>query len=95
MKQQIHNRKLRIAAKRADVMKSVTATIEAIAERRVDAYEGWQQVCGIFQRNAGLHLLELKRFVQIEGVDPNSNLSVTEDLRETIRRNAVEFLGNC
>lgn len=80
-------------AKRRDVIASATATIEAIAERRVDAYEGWQKVCGIFQSNAGLGLPELKQFVEIEGVHPNSSLSVTEELRDTIRRNAVQFLA--
>ncbi len=29
-------------------------------------------MCGIFQNNAGLGLLELKPFVQIEGIHPNS-----------------------
>lgn len=80
-------------AKRRDVIASAAATIEAIAERRVDAYEGWQRVCGIFQSNAGLGLPELKQFVQIEGVHPNSSLSVNEELRDTIRRNAEQFLA--
>ena len=89
----IHNRKKRMEAKRRDVIASATATIEASAERRVDAYEGWQRVCGIFQSNAGLGLPELKQFVQIEGVHPNSSLSVTEELRDTIRHNAEQFLA--
>lgn len=80
-------------AKRRDVIASATATIEAIAERRVDVYKGWQRVCGIFQTNAGLGLPELKQFVQIEGVTPNSSLSVTEELRDSIRRNAAQFLA--
>src|SRR6185312_13650054 len=49
------------------------------------------QVCGIFQNNAGLH--ELKVFVRIEGIDPNSSLSVTEQLRNTIRK-AAQFLAD-
>jgi len=84
---------MRIEAKRRDAIASATATIEAIAERRVDAYEGWQSVCGIFQSNAGLGLPELKQFVQIEGIHPNSTLSVTEELRDAIWRNAVQFLA--
>ena len=94
MERQIHNRKKRIEAKRQDVIAAATATIEAIAERRIDAYEGWQQVCGIFQSNAGLGLPELKQFVvvEIEGVHPNSTLSVTKELRDTIWQNAVRFL---
>lgn len=93
MEKEIHNRKGRVAAKRQDAIESAVAAIEAIAERRVDAYEGWQKVCGIFQSNAGLGLPELKPFVQIEGIHPNSSLSVTAELRDTIWRNAVRFLA--
>jgi hypothetical protein len=45
------------------------------------------------QNNSGLGLLELKQFMQIDGVNPNSTLSVTRELRDTICRNAVEFLA--
>jgi hypothetical protein len=93
MEKEIHNRKHRVAAKRRNVVASAIAAIEAVAERRIDAYEGWQKVCGIFQSNAGLGLPELKPFMEIEGVHPNSTLSVTEELRETIWRNAVRFLA--
>jgi hypothetical protein len=93
MGKNIHNRKQRVEAKRRNVIDSAIATIEAVAERRIDAYEGWQRVCGIFQNNAGLGLPELKQFVEIEGVHPNSTLSVTNELRDTIWRNAVQFLA--
>ncbi len=68
--------------------------IRAICEGRIDIYEGWQQVCRIFQNNAGLGLPELEAFVQIEGVDPNSSLSVTEELLNRIKQNAVRFVAN-
>lgn len=93
MVRDIHNRKKRFAAKRRDVIAAATITIEAIAEHRIDAYEGWQRVCGIFQSNAGLGLLELKPFVEIGGVHPNSSLSVTKELRDTIWQKAVWFLS--
>ena len=93
MQNAIHNRKARLHAKRQEIVESATAIIEAIAERRVDAYEGWQRVSGIFQGNAGLGLLELKDFVQIEGVHPNSTLAVSEELRNAIWRSAVRFLS--
>jgi hypothetical protein len=93
MQKAIHNRKTRIEAKRKEIVESATAIIEAIAERRVDAYEGWQRVSGIFQRNAGLGLPELKDFVQIEGVHPNSTLTVSEELRNAIWQSAVHFLS--
>jgi hypothetical protein len=93
MEKYIHSRRNRVQAKRRDVIESAIATVEAVAEGRIDPYEGWQKVCGIFQNNAGLRLLELKPFVQIEGIHPNSTLSVTEELRDTIRRNAVQFLA--
>ncbi len=90
-----HNRKRRIEAKRRDAIESAIATIRAISEGRVDAYEGWQQVCNIFQSNVGGGLPELKPFVQIEGVSPYDTLSVTKELREKIRQNAVTFLSSC
>jgi hypothetical protein len=93
MEHQCHNRKQRIAAKRRSVIESAIATIEAVADRRIDPFEGWQQVCGIFQANAGLGLPELKLFVQIEGVDANSTVSVTQELRETIWQRAMRFLA--
>jgi hypothetical protein len=58
MEKTIHNRRKRVQAKRQDVVESATAIIEAIAKRRIDAYEGWQQVSGMFQKNAGLGLPE-------------------------------------
>ena len=93
MEKTIHNRKKRVQAKRQGVVESATAIIEAIAKRRIDAYEGWQQVSGIFQKNAGLGFPELKGFVDIEGIHPNSTLSVTEELRDAIRRKAMHFLA--
>jgi hypothetical protein len=89
----IHNRTKRVETKRQEVIAAAIVTIKAIAERRIDPYEGWQKVCGIFQSNAGLGLPELKEFAQIEGVHPNSTLSVTEELRNSIWQNAVQFLA--
>jgi len=80
MQDVIHNRKNRLNAKRQDVERSATAIIEAIAHRKIDAYQGWQQVSGIFQANAGRGLPELKEFLQIEGIHPNSTLSISEEL---------------
>jgi hypothetical protein len=91
MEKEIHNRKQRLAAKRWNLMESAIVTIKAVVER-IDPYEGWQQVCGMFQSNVGLGLPELKQFLQIEGVNPNSTLSVTDELRDIIWRNAVQFL---
>jgi hypothetical protein len=93
MKNDIHNRKQRMEAKRQDAIASATNTIAAIAEQRMDAYEGWLKVHGIFQSNAGFGLPELKQFVQIDGIDPNGTLSVTQELHDTIRRKATEFLA--
>jgi hypothetical protein len=36
---------------------------------------------------------ELKDFVDIEGIHPNSTLSVTEELRDALRRKAMHFLA--
>jgi branched-subunit amino acid aminotransferase/4-amino-4-deoxychorismate lyase len=93
MQQSMHNRKQRIEARRQSVIDRATAIIKGVAERRIDEYEGWQQVCAIFQSNAGLELPEVKQFVRIEGVDPNSTVSVTQELRRLIFDNAVQFLA--
>jgi hypothetical protein len=93
MRNLIHSRKKRLQAKRQDLARSATAIIEAIADQSIDAYEGWQQVSGIFQADAGLDLPDLKEFTQLEGIDPNSTISVSEELRETIRRKAVFFVS--
>ncbi len=47
MEKYIHSRKNRVQAKRRDVIESAIATVEAVAEGRIDPYEGWQKVCGI------------------------------------------------
>jgi hypothetical protein len=57
----------------AKTLLSGTAIIEAIADQRIDAYEAWQQVSGIFQANVGMGLPELKEFVQLEGIHPKFN----------------------
>jgi len=93
MDEYIHSRKRRNQVKRQNAIDSAIAIIRAISENRIDAYEGWQQVCGIFQNNSGLGLPELRAFVRIEGIHPTSSLSVTDELRNKIKQNAIRFLA--
>lgn len=51
---QIHSRKKRFAPERADAMTAAKQLMERIVERTLDPYEGYLQVCGIFQRHAHL-----------------------------------------
>lgn len=66
--------------------------MKRIVERTLDAYEGYQQICGIFQRHAHLQMPELRAFVRIDGIDPNWSVSVTPELRDAIIQRAEAFL---
>jgi hypothetical protein len=89
---QIHNRKKRFAQQRADAMTAAKQLMERIVERTLDPWEGYQQICGIFQRDAHLQMPELRAFVRIEGIDPNWSVSVTPELRDAIIQHAEAFL---
>jgi hypothetical protein len=61
-------------------------------ERTLDPYEGYLQICGIFQQHAHLQMPELRTFVRIDGIDPNCSVSATPELRDTIVQRAEAFL---
>ena len=63
-----------------------------IVERTLDPYEGYLQICGIFQRHSHLQMPELRAFVRIDGIDPNWSVSVTPELRGAILQRAEAFL---
>jgi hypothetical protein len=67
--------------------------MKRIVEGTLDPYEGYLQICGIFQRHAHLQMPELRAFVRIDGIDPNWSVSVTPELRDTITRRAGAFLA--
>ncbi len=90
---QIHSRKKRFSQQKAEALAAAKGLMKRIVERTVHPYEGYLQVCGIFQRHAHLQLPELRSFVRIDGIDPNSSVSVTPELRDTIVRWAEEFLA--
>jgi hypothetical protein len=89
---QIHSRKKRFAEQRADAMTAAKQLMKRIVERTLDSYEGYLQICGIFQRHAHLQMPELRAFVRIDGVDPNGSVSVTPELRDLIIQRAETFL---
>jgi hypothetical protein len=89
---QIHSRGRRFAEQRAHAMTAANQLMKQIVERTLDPYEGYLQICGIFQGHAHLQMPELRAFVQIDGIDPNSCVSVTPELRDTIFQRAGEFL---
>ena len=92
MVMQIHSRKKRFAQQRADGMTAAKQLMKQIVERTLDPYEGYLQICGIFQRHAHLQMPELPAFVRIDGIDPNGSVSVTPELRDTIIQRAEAFL---
>ena len=89
---QIHSRKKRFAQKRADAKTAAKHLMKRIVERTLDPYEGYLQICGIFQRHAHLQMPGLRAFVRIEGIDPNGSVSVTPELRDAIIQRAEVFL---
>jgi hypothetical protein len=89
---QVHSRKTRFAQQRADAMAAAKKLMKQIVERTLDPYEGYLQICGIFQRHAHLQMTELRAFVRIDGIDPNWSVSVTPELRDTIIQRAEAFL---
>jgi hypothetical protein len=92
MAMQIHSREKRFAQQRADAMTAARHSMKRIMERTLDPYEGYLQVCGIFQRDAHLQMPELRAFVRIDGIDPNGSVSVTPELRDAITQRAEAFL---
>jgi len=89
---QIHSRKKRFVQQRADAMIAAKHLMKRIVERTLDPYEGFLQVCGIFQRHAHLQMPDLRAFVRIDGIDPNGSVSVTPELRDAIIQRAEAFL---
>jgi hypothetical protein len=89
---QLHSRKKRFGQQRADAMTATKQLMKRIVERTLDPYEGYLQICGIFQRNAHLQIPELRAFVRIDGIDPNGSVSVTPELRDAIVQRAEAFL---
>jgi hypothetical protein len=89
---QIHSRKRRFAQQRADAMTAAKHLMARIVERTLDPYEGYLQICSIFQRHAHLQMPELRTFVKIDGIDPNWSVSVTPELRDAIIKRAEAFL---
>ncbi len=73
-------------------MTAAKQLMKRIVERTLDSYEGYLQICGIFQRHAHLQMPELRAFVRIDGVDPNGSVSVTPELRDLIIQRAEAFL---
>jgi hypothetical protein len=92
MAMQIHSRKKRFAQQRADAMTAAKQLMKRIVERTLDPYEGYLQICGIFQRHAHQEMPELRAFVRIDGIDPNWSVSVTPELRDAIIQRAEAFL---
>jgi hypothetical protein len=89
---QIHSRKKRFAQQRTDAMIVAKQLMKRIVERTLDPYEGYQQICGVFQGNAHLQMPDLRAFVRIDGIDPNGPVSVTPELRDAIVQRAEAFL---
>ena len=73
-------------------MTAAKQLMKRIVERTLDPWEGYLQICGIFQRKAHQQVPELRAFVRIDGIDPNWSVSITPELRDAIIQRAEAFL---
>ena len=87
----IHNRKARIAARRADAIESARRVLEEVVSGSRDPYEGYRRVYAIYVGSGGL-AEELKPFFRIPGIEPDGFLNVDDQFRAMIRRIAGEWL---
>ena len=81
----IHNRKARIAARRADAVERARRVMQEVVDGSLDAYEGYRRVYGIYLGSSGL-AEELKPFFRLPGIEPDGCLHVDDEFRSEIRR---------
>jgi len=87
----IHNRKARIATRRADAVEQARRVLQEVVNGSLDAYEGYRRVYGIYLSSSGL-AEELKPFFRLPGIEPDGCLHVDDEFRAKIRRLADEWL---
>ena len=87
----IHNRKIRIAARRADAVERARQVLQEVVSGSLDAYEGYRRVYGIYLGSSGL-AEELKPFFRLPGIEPDGFLRVDDEFRAMIRRLADAWL---
>ena len=87
----IHNRKARIAARRAEAVERARQVLQQVVDGSLDAYEGYRSIYGIYLDTSGL-AEELKPFFRLPGVEPDGFLHVDDEFRIMIRRLAGEWL---
>jgi hypothetical protein len=87
----IHNRKARIAARRAEVVQKAPLVLQEVANGSLNAYEGYRTVYDIYLSSSGL-AEELKPFFRLPGIKPDGFLHVNDDFRAMTRRLADEWL---
>jgi hypothetical protein len=87
----IHNRKARIAARKADAVERARQVFQQVVNGSLDPYEGYRQVHGIYLASDGL-AEELKPFFRLPGVEPDGFLHVDGEFRAMIRQLAGQWL---
>ena len=78
----IHNRKARVAARRSASKTQAEAILQEIATGRIDPWEGYRQVYGVYVASSGL-LEELKPLFQLPGIVPDGCMTIDDRVRET------------
>jgi len=87
----IHNRKTRIAARRADALERARQVFQEISNGFLDPCEAYRRVYSIYLGSGGL-AEERRSLFRLPGIEPDGFLHVDDEFRATIRRIAGEWL---
>ena len=87
----IHNRKARVAVRRAEALERARQILHEVVDGSLDAYEGYRSIYGIYLNTSGM-VEELKPFFRLPGIEPDGFLRVDDEFRTMIRQLAGEWL---
>jgi hypothetical protein len=87
----IHNRRLRVAERRARTLDTARGVLQAMADGIRDPYEGYRDLYGIYLGSSGA-AEELKSLFQLPGISPDGFIQVDDSFRRTVVAAAVDWL---
>ena len=79
------------ALRRAEVRNRASTLLKSLSEGRIDTYEGYRQLYGLWCSNTTA-VQELRPLFRIPGVEPDGRLNVTDEFRKQVRSLATEIL---
>jgi hypothetical protein len=87
----IHNRKARIAERRAVSLGRARSILEQIVDGSLNPYDGYRLLYGLYVNSSGL-LAELKPLFRL-GIEPDGFIHVDDEFNRTVREAAAEWLA--